>query len=168
MYAPGPEVTIREFKPGDEEAFRRLNVEWIVRYFVLEPKDEDALDHPRRNILDRGGRIFLAVRNGEAIGCCALLPAGPGKYEVAKMAVTESARGYGIGRRLLERVVAEARAAGAMRVFLETNHRLTPAIRLYESVGFRHLPPERMAASPYARSDVQMELELEAVRTPCD
>jgi GNAT superfamily N-acetyltransferase len=158
VHAPGPEVTIREFIPGDEAAFRRLNEEWIVRHFVMESKDEDALDHPRRNILDGGGRIFFAVRGGEAVGCCALLAARRGEYEVAKMAVTESARGLGIGRLLLERVIAEARQAGAARVFLETNHRLTPAIRLYESVGFRHLPPERMAPSPYARSDVQMEL----------
>src|SRR3974390_2476715 len=111
MSAPSREVTIREFQPGDEEAFRRLNLEWIVRYFVLEPKDEDALDHPRRNILDPGGRIFFGGRNGWAVGCCALLPAGPSEYEVAKMAVTESAQGCGIGRRLLERVIAEARAA---------------------------------------------------------
>jgi len=37
---------------------------------------------------------------------------------------------------------------------------LENAIRLYESLGFRHLPPERITVSPYARSDVQMELVL--------
>jgi GNAT superfamily N-acetyltransferase len=143
---------------GDEEAFRRLNEEWISRYFAMEPKDEEALNNPRPNILDGGGRIFFAISNGRHIGCRALLAAGPGEFEVAKMAVTESARGLGIGRRLLEHTIAAARAAGATRLVLETNHTLTPAIRLYESVGFRHLPPDRMAASPYARSDVQMEL----------
>jgi len=168
MSTPSSEVTIREFMQGDEESFRRLNEEWIVRYFAMEPKDEEALLHPRRNILDRGGRIFFAVSAGETVGCCALVAAGNGEFELAKMAVTESARGLGIGRRLLEHVIAEARVAGVRRLSLETNHTLTPAMRLYESVGFRHLPPERMAASPYARSDVQMVLELEGVRTPCD
>jgi putative acetyltransferase len=77
------------------------------------------------------------------------------------MAVTESAQGCGIGRRLLKHAIDEARKAGARRVHLETNHTLSPAIRLYESVGFRHLPPARRVPSPYVRSDVQMELCFE-------
>jgi putative acetyltransferase len=77
------------------------------------------------------------------------------------MAVTESSRGAGIGRRLLERAIAEARAGGATRLYLETNHALAPAIRLYESVGFRQLSPDRIVPSPYARADIYMELHIE-------
>jgi putative acetyltransferase len=153
-------IAIREFQPGDEIAFRRLNEEWISRYFVLEPRDEEALSDPRRTILEGGGRIFVAVREGEIIGCCALMAIAPCEYEVAKMAVTERLRGGGIGRSLLERVIAEARALGATRLYLETNRKLAPAIRLYESVGFRHLPPARIVPSPYARANVYMEMLL--------
>lgn len=156
------EVSIREFRPGDETAFRQLNEEWIIRYFVLEPKDEASLADPARTILARGGRIFLAIQEGRPVGCCALLAMAPGEFEVAKMAVTAACQGAGIGRRLLERVIAEARSAGARRLFLETNSRLLPAIRLYESLGFRHIPAERRSPSPYARSDVSMELYLDA------
>jgi len=153
------ELSIREFQPGDEAAFRTLNEEWIVRYFaVLEPKDVSSLADPQRTILDRGGRIFLAVENGRPVGCCALLAMGPGELEVAKMAVTESSQGKGVGRRLLKKVIAEARASGVRRLYLETNHILAPAVRLYESLGFRYLPPERIVPSPYARADVYMEL----------
>jgi len=158
--APAEAVEIREFQTGDEQAFRRLNEEWIIRYFALEKKDVEALSHPRQTILDRGGRILFAVRAGEPIACCALVPTGQGEFEIAKMAVTESAQGSGIGRRVLLATIEAARAAGAARLFLETNHVLTPAIRLYESVGFRHIPAEARKASPYARSDVQMELIL--------
>jgi putative acetyltransferase len=160
MSAPSPDVTIREFEAGDEGAFRRLNEEWIVQYFAMEAKDEEALADPRRSILEGGGRIFFAVQHGGIVGCCALLAMGAGEYEVAKMAVTESCRGAGVGRRLLERVIAEARAGGARRLYLETNRKLAPAIRLYESVGFRHLPPERVVPSSYARADVYMEFVL--------
>jgi GNAT superfamily N-acetyltransferase len=57
--------------------------------------------------------------------------------------------------------VETARSAGARRLWLETNRVLAPAIRLYESAGFEHVSAERRAASPYARSDVQMEMLLE-------
>jgi len=154
------DLMIREFIPGDEIAFRKLNEEWISRYFTLESKDEEALADPRGSILDRGGRIFFAVRRNEIVGCCALVATKPGEFEVAKMSVTEACRGTGIGRSLLESVVAEARASGATRLYLETNHQLAPAIRLYESLGFRHLPAERIVPSAYARADVYMELVL--------
>ena len=168
MQAAGLEFTIREFLEGDEIAFRQLNEEWISEYFVLEPRDEEALADPRRNILERGGRVFFAVQRGRPVGCCALIAMGPGEYEVAKMAVTRALRGAGVGRALLERTIAEARAAGATRLFLETNHTLTPAIRLYESVGFQHVPAAHRHASDYARSDVQMVLEIGPARGPCD
>lgn len=155
------EVIIRDFEPGDEEDFRRLNEEWIVRYFEMEEKDRQSLLEPRQTILNGGGRILLAVRNGQAIGCCALKPMGEGEFEVAKMAVTPSAQGTGVGRRLLAGVIEAARSMGARRLYLETNHLLTPAIHLYESIGFRHIPAERVVPSPYARADVYMEMALE-------
>lgn len=161
MTTQGAELTIREFRPGDEAVFRMLNEEWINRYFAMEPKEAELLADPQGIILDRGGRIFLAVRDGETVGCCALLRMGPGEFELAKMAVTESARRNGIGRQLLETAIAEARASGAHRLYLETNRKLVGAIRLYESLGFRHLPPERIVPSPYVRADVYMELYLE-------
>lgn len=157
------ELTIRDFRPGDEAAFRQLNEEWIIRYFAVEPREEVVLADPQGNILDRGGRIFLAVRDGQPIGCCALLAIAPGEFEVAKMAVTESSRRTGVGRQLLQKAIAEARASGAHRLYLETNQKLSPAIRLYESLGFRHLPPERIVPSAYARANVYMELFLDAL-----
>jgi putative acetyltransferase len=155
------ELTIREFGPSDGIAFRRLNEEWILRYFALEPKDIEILADPEGTILAGGGKIFVATRNGEVVGCCALDATGPGEFEVVKMAVTESCRRIGVGRRLLESAIAAARVCGATRLHLETNSKLAPAIRLYESLGFRHLPPERLISSPYMRANVFMELHLE-------
>ena len=154
------EITIREFQPGDELVFKQLNEEWILHHFAMEPKDEHALLDPEGTILKPGGRIFFAIQAGMTVGCCALLAAGPREFEVGKMAVTQTAQGRGIGRLLLVRAIDAARKAGARRLFLETNRKLTPAIRLYESSGFRHLPPERRNVSDYARSDVQMEIDL--------
>ena len=161
MTTEGTEVTIRDFEPGDEADFRRLNEEWILRYFAMEPKEAELLADPQGEILERGGRIFLAVRDCQTVGCCALLRLAPGEFEVAKLAVTELSQRNGIGRQLLERVIAEARALGAHRLYLETNRMLVGAIRLYESMGFQYLPRERIVPSVYARANVYMELFVE-------
>ncbi|HUO29036.1 MAG TPA: GNAT family N-acetyltransferase [Bryobacteraceae bacterium] len=162
MTQPEHSLSIREFQAGDEAAFYRLNEEWITQFFsTLEPLDLAYLEDPQHKILERGGRIFLATLEGQAVGCCALVPIAPWEFEVAKMGVTGQLRGSGIGRRLLERIVAEARAMGARRLYIETNRTLGPAIHLYESIGFRHLPPERIAPSPYARANVFLEMFLD-------
>jgi putative acetyltransferase len=153
-------VIIREFEPGDEACFRQLNEEWITRYFSLEAKDQEALADPRSTILAPGGRIFLAAVDGQCIGCCALLRLRADEFEVAKMAVAPAWQGSGIGRQLLQAVVEAARSAGTRRLYLETNHILAPAIRLYHSIGFQPVPPGRIVPSPYARADVYLEMIL--------
>jgi GNAT superfamily N-acetyltransferase len=158
--ASAQQVSIREFKPGDEVCFRKLNEEWITRYFGIEAKDEKTLADPQSSILAHGGRIIFATIEDECVGCCALLRLQVDEFEVAKMAVAPVCQGRGVGRKLLQAVVETARSAGARRLYLETNHILTPAIRLYESIGFKPLPPSRIVSSPYARADVYMEMIL--------
>jgi hypothetical protein len=46
------------------------------------------------------------------------------------------------------------------RLFLGSNSKLGSAVHLYESFGFRHLKPEEIPPSPYARANVFMELDL--------
>lgn len=133
--------------------FKRLNVEWLEKYFRVEAIDEEVLSRPLR-ILRNGGAIFLARHRGEIVGTCALLNAGEGRFELSKMAVSGGHQGLGIGRKLLEAAIADHLSRGARELFLESNSRLTPAITLYESAGFVHTP--RPAPSHYERSDVYM------------
>ena len=137
------EVLIRSFQAGDETAFRSLNEQWIKQYFKVEAKDEAMFSDPQKTILEQGGQILFAVAGGKSVGCCALLPINDGEFEIAKMAVAPGDQGSGIGRRLLCAVIAEARRMQARRLYLETNHILKPAIRLYESLGFSILIPVR-------------------------
>ncbi|HEU5442511.1 MAG TPA: helix-turn-helix domain-containing GNAT family N-acetyltransferase, partial [Steroidobacteraceae bacterium] len=127
-------VEIVPFEQRYAGDFKRLNLEWLERYFRVEPIDEEVLSQPLE-ILRAGGAIFLARYRDEIVGTCALLNAGEGRYELSKMAVTTRHQGLGIGRRLLEAAVAEYRSLAARELFLESNSRLKPAIALYESAG---------------------------------
>jgi N-acetylglutamate synthase-like GNAT family acetyltransferase len=151
------DVQIIRFASRHVEAWRTLNEAWIERYFAIEPKDRAMLDDPEGKVIDMGGLIFIAERQGEPVGCAALLKMDDGGFELAKMAVADQAKGMGIGRNLINTCIAAARKAGAHRVYLETNSSLGPALSLYRSAGFIDLPP---ASTPYARCDVWMELRF--------
>ena len=158
-------ISIRPLLPGeDATAFRTLNEEWITRHFALEPKDRETLGDPEGKILAKGGRIFMVWAvvedEAEAVGCVALIPMGNGVYELSKMAVSPRLRGLGIGRRLIEHAIAQARDLGAKSLFLGSSTKLANAVHLYESVGFRHVPAERIPNMGYSRADVFMERPL--------
>jgi N-acetylglutamate synthase-like GNAT family acetyltransferase len=153
-----PVIEIRPYRAGDGTAFREMNEDWIAKNFGIEEKDRQTLGDPEKYILQQGGHIFMAASGTEAVGCCALLLLRPRVYEVAKMTVAEAYRGQGLGRRLLAYTIAQGKALGAESLYLETNKKLGDAIHLYEALGFRHLPPERVVPSPYERANVFMEL----------
>src|SRR5450432_1682566 len=156
-----PTIEIRALLTSeDATAFRTLNEEWITRYFALEAKDREILEDPENAILRRGGYIFMVYAGGAAIGCAALIPMGNDVYELSKMAISPRLRGLGIGRKLLEHVVAQARVMGARSLFLGSSTKLRNAVHLYESVGFRHVSSEQIPQMPYTRADIFMEIQL--------
>ena len=156
-----PQIDIRPFATAEDAiAFRTLNEEWITRYFTLEKSDRENLNDPENKILRKGGQIFMVYLGQQAVGCVALVPIGNGVYELSKMAVSPELRGMGIGRRLLEHAVTEAKRMGAKSLFLGSNSKLENAVHLYEAVGFRHVPAESIPEMPYVRANVFMELPL--------
>ncbi|WP_240606384.1 GNAT family N-acetyltransferase [Phenylobacterium kunshanense] len=154
MTTPEDAMEIVEFEPRHAQAFRTLNEAWISRHFVLEAKDREVLNDPQGKIIDKGGRIFMALKDGAPVGCVALMKMDDGGYEVAKMTVSEDLRGSGLGRRLMQRCIDAGAELGARRLYLETNSGLGPALGLYRAMGFRDLAPME---TPYARADVFME-----------
>lgn len=157
---PVSEIVFRIFQPQDRQAFRALNEAWIEKHFSLEEKDRETLGDPDRHILAKGGHILMAERDGCQVGCCALIALSDGRFEVAKMTIAESERGQGLGRQLLQHVVDFAREKSIEHLYLETNTKLSNAIRIYEAVGFSHLPAEQVRPSPYTRSNVYMQMTL--------
>lgn len=148
---------ILDYQPAHQPVFRALNEEWITQFFVMEAPDYQMLDEPERYILEPGGAILMAEHQGQLVGTCALLPEGHGVFELAKMAVSPTAQGLGIGLALGQAAIGKARQLGARQLELLSNSRLKPALALYSKLGFRHVPAP---ASPYQRADVKMVLDL--------
>ncbi len=87
------------------------------------------------------GRMLLAYLRAEPVGCAAVKYHAAAPAEIKRMWVAETARGLGIGRRLLRELEAHARAAGATAARLETNRTLIEAIALYRSAGYAEVAP---------------------------
>ena len=148
-------VRIEPFSPELREHFYRLNAEWLARYFQIEPIDHAVMSEPEKHILEPGGSILFAMVGEDVVGTCALMVDAPGVYELTKMAVTPGHQGLGIGRKLMEAAIAEFQRLGGKELFLESQTRLQPALRLYESVGFERQPAIK-PGSHYQRADVYM------------
>lgn len=162
MNVPPTEVRVVGFDPRWRADFANLNLEWLQRWFVVELHDREVLGNPEHHILADGGHILFAVdADGNALGTVALKHDGDGVYELTKMAVTPAARGWGIGRLLIDAALALYRTLDARELYLESSSPLTTAIAMYQRSGFRHHPAPR-AGSHYARADVHMIWESSA------
>jgi len=153
------DVQIVDYTVEYKEAFKALNVEWISTYFEMEQADYKALDNPQEYILDKGGKILVALYHNQPVGVCALIKMDNEKYdfEMAKMAVSPKAQGKNIGWLLGEAIVNKAKELGASKLYLESNTILKPAINLYHKLGFEKVSG---LATPYKRCNIQMELAI--------
>jgi len=151
-------VEILRYSSKYKESFKKLNYEWLEKYFHVESEDEKLLSDPDKFIINKGGEIFFARDNDEIVGTCAAIKVDKKTYELAKMAVTEKSRGKQIGKKLALAVIGFAYSKGAKAIILKTNHKLQAAIKLYESLGFKHssynLDPK------YERQTFEMRLDL--------
>ena len=150
-------IKIVDYEAKYRTAFRDINVEWISHYFKMEEEDYKYLEHPKENILDKGGAILVALMDDEPIGVCSLVKMDEQKYELAKMGVRPAARGKKIGWLLGQATIEKARKMNATSLYLESNRILTPAINLYHKLGFNEVVG---GCSPYTRCDIQMEMKL--------
>ncbi|MEJ5051478.1 helix-turn-helix domain-containing GNAT family N-acetyltransferase [Chryseobacterium culicis] len=152
-------VKIVDYNPKYQSAFKALNEEWISAYFKMEDADYKALDSPEEYILNKGGKILVALYNDEPLGVCALIKMEDPDYdfELAKMAVSPKAQGKNIGWLLGKAIINTAKEIGVSKIYLESNTILKPAINLYYKLGFQKVSGR---ATPYQRCNIQMELSL--------
>lgn len=88
-----------------------------------------------------GGRILLAERDGEILGCIALRRVDDAICEMKRLYVRPAGRGLGLGRQLAERLIDEARGAGYAEMRLDVLAEFRSAQRLYRALGFAPADP---------------------------
>lgn len=151
-------VTIVDFIDKFTNDFAQLNFEWLEKYFYIEEYDKNVLLNPQKYILNDGGHIMFALIDGKVVGTVALIKRDNNVFELSKMAVTEEYQGLKIGQKLMYACINYAGRTGVKRLFLDSNTKLTPAITLYNKVGFKEIPDPN--DTPYERCNIRMEMFL--------
>ena len=154
-------IQIIDFTTAHQPWFESLNRAWIEKYFWLEDVDKYVLQHPQEAVIDKGGAILMALYDGAVAGTVALKKISEGIFEFTKMAVDPSFRRKGIAESLSYAAFDKAKELGAFKVILYSNRILTPAITMYQKIGFKEVAIEK---DIYERSDIKMEIELKDLK----
>ncbi len=150
-------LTLVPYEAKHQPWFDLFNRQWIEEWFTMEPVDEFVLTNPDKAILEKGGAILMALYGGEPAGTVALKKVNNQVYEFTKMAVGKNYRRKGIAEALSHASFNKAKELGATKVILYSNTKNEAAIKLYEKLGFQHIPVEK---GVYERANVKMEIEL--------
>jgi DNA-binding MarR family transcriptional regulator/GNAT superfamily N-acetyltransferase len=135
-------VRVEEVQPGGRDAKFCL-----AQYFQeLGDRFEGGFDPgqslaPTLDGFEPPRGAFLVLRlHGEPVGCGGFKPDESGAAYIKRMWVSRSARGLGLGRRILQELEARARGMGYRTMRLETQKSLTEAQQLYRSAGYKEVP----------------------------
>src|SRR5680860_129629 len=151
-------IKIIPFDPAFAADFKNLNLDWLNKYFRVEPHDDEVLGDPEKYIIKPGGTVFFAKEGKRILGTVALMKIEDDVFELTKMAVTPEEQGRKIGQKLMEHTLKFAKEQGWKTLILYSNRKLENAIYIYKKYGFEEIPLEEN--NPYSRGDIKMKMEL--------
>lgn len=128
------DVTLGIESPRQADVERLLEALDAYQSGLYPPESNHFLDVEA--LAAPGIRFFVARRNGQAVGCGALRIDASGYGELKRMFVSPEARGLKLGRRILDRIEAEARRESLACLRLETGIHQPEALGLYRSAGY--------------------------------
>jgi GNAT superfamily N-acetyltransferase len=153
------DFTIRLARPEDHPAVARELGEYLG--FIGDRLDADGLDHDiahwQQEYDGRSGVLLLVVDPaGEVVGTAAVRVLEPGVGEVKRMWLRPACQGRGLGRKLMDSCLDEARRLGCRRLRLDSQAKLEAAVHLYRASGFTEIP----RYNDNHRADIWMERAL--------
>ncbi len=151
--------TIRRALPEDHAAVARELADYLS--FIGGALDAEGLDydiaHWQEEYDGRTGVLLLvADPAGEVVGTAAVRLLEPGLGELKRMWLRPSRQGRGLGRRLMDACLDEARRLGCRALRLDTQARMEAAVHLYRAYGFSEIP----RYNDNRRADIWMERAL--------
>ncbi len=126
------------------------------QYLDIQNYDEELL-HLEHKYGPPGGRLYIALEDGAAVGCVGLRKIDEENCELKRMYIRPACRGRGLSRLLMDRILSDARTIGYRTMLLDTLPFLQAAQKLYRSYGFEEI--ERYNDSPMDTS-IYMRLVL--------
>jgi GNAT superfamily N-acetyltransferase len=142
-------MTIRPATPADLDEIRAMLREyaaWLEVDLCFQNFEQELAGLPGDYAPPRG-RLLIA----EGAGCVALRAIDSEVCEMKRLYLRPEHRGLGLGRRLVQAIIDEARSVGYRRMRLDTMPKMDSAQRLYASLGFREIAAYRYNPEPGAR-----------------
>lgn len=137
---------IRPIQPSDNAAIAHIIRTALTEFGANKPGTvfyDDSTDHLYELFNESpGSGYFIALQDDQIVGGAGYFPTEglpDGTCELVKMYLTAAVRGQGLGRQMIDFVLAEAKAAGYNQVYLETMPELKKAVAVYEQFGFNYL-----------------------------
>lgn len=132
-----------------------IQILWREYWDALQlPPDFQNFDEELRTLpgvyAPPDGRLLIASIQGNPAGTAALRPLNTYACEAKRLYVCPQFRGKGVGRALLNRLLAEAREAGYQDMYADTLESMLPALQMYRQFGFSEVPPYSSNATPHA------------------
>lgn len=131
---------------------------WLAVDLCFQSFEEELANLPGKYAKPKGRLLLLAASENETAGCVAFRAIDDEICEMKRLFVRKNFRGSGLGKKLIEELIADARNEGYKRMRLDTlSDKMPQAIRLYRAFGFREIAP--YYETPLAET-IFMESEL--------
>lgn len=151
-------MQIIDYEDRYHEMFKEISYDWLKEYVSIEPIDELMVNNPQKEIIDKGGYIWLAREGNHILGTISLIKVNSKTYEIAKLGVRKGFRNNGIGTKLMLTAIMKSYNLNATKIILYTTKKLDKALSLYERYGFKYVED---AVSKYEEADIKMELNFD-------
>lgn len=145
-------VEIRIFRTEDHPTVRKLILTGLGEHFGhIDENFNPDIDDIEVSYLSKGRAFFVAESDDQITGTGGFILEQPGVGRIVRMSVRRDCRRKGIGRRMVEHLLAEARRQGCTKVLVETNHDWDDAVSFYRDCGFTESYRDEVSAHLYLR-----------------
>ncbi|MFM9911597.1 MAG: GNAT family N-acetyltransferase [Chitinophagaceae bacterium] len=160
------DIVIRTIQQSDNKALAVIIRNSLAEFGANHPGTvyyDPTTDSLYELFQTKGSIYFVAEGNGEVLGGAGLFRSDglpEGMVELVKMYLLPKARGIGLGKLLIEKVILFAKESSYKKIYIETMPELKQAMKVYEKFGFRYLNGP-MGNTGHSGCSVWMLLELQ-------